>query len=88
MLMDMHMPHAPTVTMQCVSHTQGVVRVMVRYARVRDMARARVTVDLYMIMMCSGWLHAQCHVHLQGREVRHKAVTQRVTQRKGQMQVK
>ena len=84
MLMDMHMPHAPTVTMQCVSHTQGVVRVMVRYARVRDMARARVTVD--MIMMCSGWLHA--HVHLQGREVRHKAVTRRVTQRKGQMQVK
>ena len=35
----MHMPHAPTVTMQCVSHTQGVVRVMVRYARVRDMGR-------------------------------------------------
>ena len=28
------------------------------------------------------------HVHLQGREVRHKAVTRRVTQRKGQMQVK
>ena len=39
MLMDMHMPHAPTVTMQWVSHTQGVVRVMVRYARVRDMGR-------------------------------------------------
>ena len=56
--MDMHMPHAPTVTMyatcthshHAVCHTQGVVRVMVRYARVRDMARARVTVD--MIMMC------------------------------------
>ena len=26
--MDMHMPHAPTATMQCVSHTQSVVRVM------------------------------------------------------------
>ena len=43
-----------------------------------------------MIMMCSGWLHAQCHdiVHLQGREVRHTVVTRRVAQREGQMQVK
>ena len=37
--MVMHILHAPTVTMQCVSHTQGVVRVMVRYARVRDVGR-------------------------------------------------